>query len=92
MTWPGCPPGPPGWRAAGWFNGQKVWTSYAQFLLIGASAWPALIPKAPKHKGISYLVVDMHHLGVEVRPLVQLTGEAEFNEVFLTTSSCPMTG
>jgi alkylation response protein AidB-like acyl-CoA dehydrogenase len=68
----------------GWLvNGHKVWTSYAQF-----ADWGLCLarsdPDAPKRQqGMSCLVVDMHADGVEVRPLVQITGEAEFNEVIL---------
>ena len=62
-------------------SGQKVWTSYAQW-----SDWCFVVcrtdPAAPRHRGLSYLLVPMHQSGVEVRPIRQITGTSEFNEVF----------
>ncbi len=69
-------------------NGQKVWSSYAH-LADWCIAVVRTEPQAEKHRGLSYLLVDMHAPGVEVRPLRQITGDPEFNEIFFTDVRVP---
>src|ERR1700682_4017301 len=69
-------------------TGQKVWTTFAQY-----AKWCMLVartdPDAPKHKGLTYFLMDMEQEGVQVRPLVQITGEGEFNEIFIEEARIP---
>jgi alkylation response protein AidB-like acyl-CoA dehydrogenase len=70
-------------------NGQKVWSSFAHIadfcILLTRSD-----PDSTRHSGLTYLIVDMHAPGVEVRPLRQITGESEFNEIFFTDVEVPI--
>ena len=70
-------------------NGQKIWSTWAD-----RSDWGILLartdPTAPAHRGISYFVVDMHSPGIEVRPIVEMTGGHHFNETFLTDVLVPL--
>ncbi len=69
-------------------NGQKVWNTLAHLADFGMLV-TRTDPEAPKHKGMTYFALDMHSEGVEVRPLRQITGEAEFNEVYMTDVKVP---
>lgn len=69
-------------------NGQKIWTS-AGHLADHIFTLARTDPDAPKHKGISFLLVDMRQPGIEVRPIKMISGESEFNEVFYTDATCP---
>src|SRR5829696_6814780 len=69
-------------------NGQKIWTS-AGHLADHIFTLARTDPEAPKHKGISFLLVPMDQPGMEVRPIKMITGDSEFNEVFFTDARCP---
>jgi alkylation response protein AidB-like acyl-CoA dehydrogenase len=69
-------------------NGQKVWTSLGQSADLGMLI-ARTSPDAPKHQGITWMAIDMHQPQVEIRPLIEMTGHAMFNEVFMTDARVP---
>src|SRR4029077_9493066 len=69
-------------------NGQKIWTS-ARHFADHIFTLARTDPDAPKHKGISFLLVDMRQPGIEVRPIKMISGDSEFNEVFYTDATTP---
>jgi alkylation response protein AidB-like acyl-CoA dehydrogenase len=69
-------------------NGQKVWTTIAQFAKFGMLL-ARTNPDVPKHEGLSYFIVDMKSPGMDIRPLKQMTGSSEFNEVFMSDVRIP---